>query len=70
MAASIAFPHHVEARRARVAGAPFGLDARKVELADGEFAPRQGAALTNIASTKSRGRTAAEISFRIAKYSR
>jgi hypothetical protein len=48
MAASIAFPHHAEARRARVAGAPFGLDAREVELADGEFAPRQSAALVAI----------------------
>jgi len=44
----IAFPHPAQARRSRVAGAPFGLDAREVDLADGEFAPRQSAALVAI----------------------
>ena len=45
---SIAFPDPAQARRSRVAGAPFGLDAREVDLADGEFAPRQSAALVAI----------------------
>jgi hypothetical protein len=45
---AVDFLHPAEARRAHVAGAPFGVDARKVELADGEFAPRQSAALVAI----------------------
>jgi hypothetical protein len=40
-AASIAFPHPAEARRSRTVGAPFGLDAREVEGAHGEFSPGQ-----------------------------
>ena len=31
-AASIGFPHHVEARHARVAGAPFGFAAQTGEI--------------------------------------
>lgn len=36
------------ARRCCIARAPFGLDMHEVELPDGEFAPRQGAALVAI----------------------
>ena len=45
---AVDFLHPTVARHYRVADALFGLEAREVVRADGEFAPRQGAALIAI----------------------
>jgi hypothetical protein len=48
MAVSIGFPRPTVARRSHVAGAPFDIEVREVELADSKFALRQGATLVPI----------------------